>query len=123
MIYLFFILKMSGIKIRVLFLKCMDNKYEFLMTLFIVISIHLFFDNSVYTLICTIPLLLYLFQHSAKSAFVYRHRWQPNDLVFWDNRCTIHQTIRDYGADTPRHMHRTTIRGDKPFLSRVSFLE
>ena len=69
------------------------------------------------------PLLQYLFQHSANSAFVYRHRWQPNDLVFWDNRCTIHQTIRDYGADTPRHMHRTTIRGDKPFLSRVSFLE
>lgn len=60
------------------------------------------------------PLLEYLFQHITQPAFIYRHRWQVNDLVFWDNRCTIHHAIRDYGADTPRHMHRTTISGDKP---------
>ena len=63
------------------------------------------------------PLLEYLFQHITQPAFIYRHRWQVNDLVFWDNRCTIHHAIRDYGEDTPRHMHRTTISGDKPFLS------
>ena len=62
------------------------------------------------------PLLEYLFQHTTHPAFVYRHRWQGNDLVFWDNRCTIHHAIRDYGEDTPRHMHRTTIQGDQPFL-------
>ncbi len=61
------------------------------------------------------PLLEYLFQHITQPAFIYRHRWQVNDLVFWDNRCTIHHAIRDYGEDTPRHMHRTTICGDKPF--------
>ena len=60
------------------------------------------------------PLLEYLFQHITQPAFIYRHRWQVNDLVFWDNRCTIHHAIRDYGEDSPRHMHRTTISGDKP---------
>ena len=63
------------------------------------------------------PLLEYLFEHITQPAFIYRHRWRVNDLVFWDNRCTIHHAIRDYGEDTPRHMHRTTICGDKPFLS------
>ena len=60
------------------------------------------------------PLLEYLFQHITQPAFIYRHRWQVNDLVFWDNRCTIHHAIRDYGEDSPRHMHRTTISGDQP---------
>lgn len=60
------------------------------------------------------PLLEYLFQHITQPAFIYRHRWQVNDLVFWDNRCTIHHAIRDYGEDSPRHMHRTTVSGDKP---------
>ncbi len=59
------------------------------------------------------PLLEYLFQHATQPAFIYRHRWQVNDLVFWDNRCTMHHAIRDYG-DAPRHMHRTTICGDTP---------
>ena len=62
------------------------------------------------------PLLEYLFRHITQPAFIYRHRWEVNDLVFWDNRCTIHHAIRDYGEDTPRHMHRTTICGDKPVL-------
>ena len=61
----------------------------------------------------SLPLLEYLFQHATQPAFIYRHRWQVNDLVFWDNRCTMHHAIRDYG-DAPRHMHRTTICGDTP---------
>src|SRR5690606_38764970 len=31
-------------------------------------------------------LLQELYAHSAKEAFIYRHRWQDSDLVFWDNR-------------------------------------
>lgn len=63
------------------------------------------------------PLLHFLFDHATQPAFVYRHRWQAGDLVFWDNRCTMHQAVRDYGPDERRHMHRTTVRGEKPFLS------
>ncbi|AIR88726.1 TauD/TfdA dioxygenase family protein [Pseudomonas cremoricolorata] len=45
---------------------------------------------------------------------VYRHRWQPHDLVFWDNRSLIH-----LAAGCPPHLrrklYRTTIQGDAPF--------
>ncbi|MFP3754582.1 TauD/TfdA dioxygenase family protein [Cupriavidus sp. SIMBA_020] len=55
-----------------------------------------------------------LFAHSVKPAHVYRHPWQPNDLVFWDNRSLLH-----LAAGTPDHlrrvMYRTTIEGDTPF--------
>jgi len=55
-----------------------------------------------------------LFAHSVKPAHVYRHQWQPNDLVFWDNRSLLH-----LAAGTPDHlrrvMYRTTIEGDTPF--------
>ncbi len=40
-----------------------------------------------------------LFAHSVKPAHVYRHQWQPNDLVFWDNRSLLH-----LAAGTPDHL-------------------
>jgi taurine dioxygenase len=55
-----------------------------------------------------------LFEHAAGEAFVYRHKWSLHDLVFWDNRSLMH--IADPalpGYD--RHMHRTTVEGDRPF--------
>jgi taurine dioxygenase len=58
-----------------------------------------------------------LLAHATQPRFVYTHRWQPGDLVFWDNRCVLH--IADHTRlDDPtyiRHMHRTTIAGDVPF--------
>jgi taurine dioxygenase len=54
-------------------------------------------------------LLAELFAHS-----VYRHQWQPHDLVFWDNRSLMH-----LAAGTPDHLrrrlNRTTVVGDTPF--------
>lgn len=55
-------------------------------------------------------LLGFLCRHCARADFVYRHRWNANDFVMWDNRVTIHQALGDY--DEPRYMHRTTISGD-----------
>ncbi|MEE7546982.1 TauD/TfdA family dioxygenase [Xanthomonas sp. Kuri4-1] len=59
-------------------------------------------------------LLQALFAHSTQQALVYRHRWQPYDMVFWDNRSVMH-----LAAGTPDHLrrrlHRTTIEGDAPF--------
>ena len=55
-----------------------------------------------------------LFAWSTRPAFVYRHSWQPHDLVFWDNRSVLH-----LAAGTPDHLrrklYRTTIEGDVPF--------
>lgn len=59
-------------------------------------------------------LLAELFAHSVRPGHIYRHRWQPHDLVFWDNRSVIH-----LAAGCPDHLrrrlHRTTIEGDVPF--------
>lgn len=59
-------------------------------------------------------LLAELFAHSVRPEHIYRHRWQPQDLVFWDNRSLIH-----LAGGTPDHLrrklYRTTIEGDVPF--------
>lgn len=56
-----------------------------------------------------------LFDHLLQEKFIYRHQWQPGDLVFWDNRCTSHHALGGIPAGQIRHMHRTTIAGDVPF--------
>lgn len=43
----------------------------------------------------------------------FRHRWTLNDLVVWDNRCTMHRAYDDYRGER-RLMHRVTIGGDPP---------
>lgn len=58
-------------------------------------------------------ILEFLFAHSTRPEFVYRHRWQKGDVVIWDNRSLMHYAVADYG-DAPRYMERTTIIGDRP---------
>ena len=58
-------------------------------------------------------LLEFLFEHSSRPDFTYRHQWQPGDVVMWDNRCTLHYAVHDHG-DAPRVMHRTTVVGEIP---------
>lgn len=61
----------------------------------------------------SLVLLNKLFTLSTRSEFVYRHAWQPHDLVFWDNRSVMH-----LAGGTPdnmrRKLYRTTIEGDVP---------
>jgi alpha-ketoglutarate-dependent 2,4-dichlorophenoxyacetate dioxygenase len=52
-------------------------------------------------------------EHATQPGFVYVHRWQPFDLVMWDNRQTMHR-VRRFGADQVRDMRRTTVAGDGP---------
>lgn len=59
-------------------------------------------------------LLDFLFAHSTQERFIYRHRWQHFDLVFWDNRCAIH-LAHGCPPELRRHMHRTTVKGDAPY--------
>jgi taurine dioxygenase len=45
------------------------------------------------------------------ATLTWHHRWAVGDLVFWDNRCTMHR--RDaFDAGSRRVMHRTQIKGD-----------
>jgi taurine dioxygenase len=67
------------------------------------------------------PLLNYLNTFATQPAFTYRHAWQPGDLIFWDNRCALHNAPEDYDVtqlDAPenhRLMYRTTLAGTKPY--------
>jgi alpha-ketoglutarate-dependent 2,4-dichlorophenoxyacetate dioxygenase len=48
---------------------------------------------------------------------VYVHRWQPRQVVFWDNRCLIHRGA-GYDADRfRRYMRQTRVRGAGPTLA------
>jgi taurine dioxygenase len=59
-------------------------------------------------------LLDLLFDYGTRAEHVYRHQWQPHDIVFWDNRSLMH-----LAAGCPDHLrrklYRTTIEGDVPF--------
>ncbi len=47
---------------------------------------------------------------------VYVHRWQPGDLLIWDNRCLLHRGS-GYDADRfRRYMRQTRVRGAGPTL-------
>jgi len=61
------------------------------------------------------PILDFLFRHSTRPEFTYRHKWQVHDMMFWDNRCSMHYAVSDYDYTARRHMHRTTIAGDAPY--------
>ena len=58
-------------------------------------------------------LLEYLFAHQVRPEFTCRFRWEPGSLVFWDNRCALHNPVNDYHGFR-RIMHRVTLAGDRP---------
>lgn len=57
-------------------------------------------------------LLEYLYEHAVQPEFTCRHTWTQGDLVMWDNRCTLHYAINDYGS-SQRIMLRATALGDR----------
>ena len=59
-------------------------------------------------------LLQALFAHSSRQELIYRHQWQPGDMVFWDNRSVTHLAA-GCPPDQRRKLYRTTIEGDAPF--------
>ena len=57
-------------------------------------------------------LLFRLLAHASRPEFVYRHHWDVDDLVLWDNRSVMHYAIADYSEE--RVMHRIVVQGNKP---------
>jgi taurine dioxygenase len=53
---------------------------------------------------------------AGQQQFVYEHRWEPHDILMWDNRCTMHY-VTPHDPTERRVMHRTTIAGDAPVLA------
>jgi taurine dioxygenase len=54
-------------------------------------------------------LLSYLYRHTTKEPFTYRHRWQEGDLLVWDNRATMHMVLTDFSGR--RLMYRVSVMG------------
>ena len=58
-------------------------------------------------------LLNELFEHITKPEFEYTHKWQRNDILVWDNRCTMHKSTW-FDPKYNRLMYRTMMNGDVP---------
>jgi taurine dioxygenase len=50
-----------------------------------------------------------------QDRFVFRHKWQVGDVLIWDNRCTLHTGTKFDTTKYTRHVHRTWMKGDRPF--------
>lgn len=55
-----------------------------------------------------ISLLIELYQWQGREEFQYRHHWQPDMLLMWDNRSLLHAATGGYEGYR-RLLHRTTI--------------
>ena len=54
-----------------------------------------------------------IWRFCTRDEFIYRHRWQPGDVLIWDNRCTMHRR-EAFDPAARRIMHRTEIIGEVP---------
>ena len=48
------------------------------------------------------------------SDLTYKHRWQPNELLVWDNRCVMHRVTPYDAATQCRTIRRCTVLGSTP---------
>ena len=59
-----------------------------------------------------------LLEHATRRQFVYAHKWQPGDLIIWDNRCLLHRVVGNYEMDRYRRiLHRTVLKGTAPIAA------
>lgn len=64
-------------------------------------------------------ILRMLYDHVAHGVnFQIRVRWEPNTVVFWDNRCVQHHAAYDYHPQV-REGFRATSIGEAPYLDRT----
>ncbi len=61
-------------------------------------------------------LIAELTEFAGQDRFVYKHVWETDDMLLWDNRCTMH-VVTPHDPLERRVMHRTTIVGDGPVIA------
>ena len=59
------------------------------------------------------PLLKELVAWQDQDQFIYRHKWEKNMLVMWDNRSVLHRATGGYEGYR-RELHRITINSGTP---------
>ncbi|MFZ5782630.1 MAG: TauD/TfdA dioxygenase family protein [Pseudomonadota bacterium] len=57
--------------------------------------------------------------HATQRQFVYSHRWRVNDLVMWDNRCTMHRGTDFDDQRYARDMRRATVSDVAPTCEQM----
>jgi len=55
-----------------------------------------------------------LYEHIINLSYKYEHQWNNGDLVFWDNRATIHYRP-SFDSSIRRVLKRVTIGGEMPY--------
>jgi taurine dioxygenase len=58
-------------------------------------------------------LLDLLYEIATRPEHQMRWHWSAGDVAFWDNRCTMHYALLDYGKER-RRMERVALEGDRP---------
>src|SRR5262245_5719887 len=58
-------------------------------------------------------LLGLLYEVATRPEHQMRWHWSAGDVAFWDNRCTMHYALLDYGNEH-RRMERVALEGDRP---------
>jgi alpha-ketoglutarate-dependent 2,4-dichlorophenoxyacetate dioxygenase len=61
-------------------------------------------------------LLAELTAHATSLPGLYSHTWQVDDLLIWDNRCTMHRATPFDEFHEKRDLARTTVVGDLPLV-------
>ena len=68
------------------------------------------FDEAVYAAGKSVAQLDAIAAHALQPRYEYRHRWNVNDMVLWDNRRMMHMAAGwPYGQQ--RFAYRTTLKG------------
>ena len=57
-----------------------------------------------------------LIAHATQRQFVYTHRWRVNDLVMWDDRCTMHRGTEFDDLRWRRDVQRATVSDIGPTI-------
>ncbi len=52
-----------------------------------------------------------VFDHSENPEWVYEHEWRTDDLILWDNRCSMHART-DFSPEERRLLLRVTVEGE-----------
>ena len=62
----------------------------------------------------------WLVEYISQEKFCYKHHWEKNDLIMWDNRVLLHRVIPYDYAKYRRAMIRGTVEGTVPVLGPFS---
>jgi alpha-ketoglutarate-dependent 2,4-dichlorophenoxyacetate dioxygenase len=65
-------------------------------------------------------LLRELIEFATQPRFTYAHRWRENDLVLWDDRCTLHRGRPFEETRYRRDMRRTTVEDIGPTVEQAA---